>query len=131
MCQRSTRDETPDSFLFSAKAPQRIMESRAPSKTGHQVEDFIGGIVELGDKLGPLVWQFDKGKRIDAGEFAAFVELLPREHALLVASVNLIAQALVAITPAGIQFDGRRLPAPLQLDDNDELHLEPPVPTRF
>ncbi|MEO8366279.1 MAG: DUF72 domain-containing protein [Pseudoxanthomonas sp.] len=74
------RDETPDDFIFSAKAPRRIMESRAPSKTGHQIEDFIGGIVELGDKLGPLVWQFDKGKRIDAGEFAAFVELLPREH---------------------------------------------------
>jgi uncharacterized protein YecE (DUF72 family) len=57
------------------------MESRALSKTGHQIEDFIDGIVELGDKLGPLVWQFDKGKRIDAGEFAAFVELLPHEHA--------------------------------------------------
>ena len=57
------------------------MESRILPKTGHQVEDFIGGIVELGDKLGPLVWQFDKGRRIDAGEFAAFVELLPHEHA--------------------------------------------------
>jgi uncharacterized protein YecE (DUF72 family) len=75
------RDETPDGFVFSAKAPQRIMESKALSKTGHQVEDFIGGIIELGDKLGPLVWQFDKGKRIDAAEFEAFVELLPAEHA--------------------------------------------------
>ena len=75
------RDETPDDFLFSAKAPQRIMESRALSKTGHQVDDFIGGIVELGDKLGPLVWQFDKGRQIDAGEFATFIELLPREQA--------------------------------------------------
>ncbi len=75
------RDETPDGFVFSAKAPQRIMESKALSKTGHQIEDFIGGIVELGDKLGPLVWQFDKGKRIDAAEFEAFVELLPSEHA--------------------------------------------------
>lgn len=75
------RDETPDDFLFSAKAPQRIMESRALPKAGHQIEDFIGGIVELGDKLGPLVWQFDKGRRIDAGEFATFVELLPREQA--------------------------------------------------
>lgn len=75
------RDETPEDFLFSAKAPQRIMESRALSKTGHQVEDFIGGIVELGAKLGPLVWQFDKGRRIDAGEFSDFLQLLPREHA--------------------------------------------------
>jgi uncharacterized protein YecE (DUF72 family) len=74
------RDETPEGFVFSAKAPQRIMESKALSKTGHQIEDFIGGIVELGDKLGPLVWQFDKGKRIDAEEFKAFVGLLPAEY---------------------------------------------------
>ncbi len=71
------RDETPPDFLFSAKAPQRIMQSRALSKTGHQIEDFIGGIAELGVKLGPLVWQFDQGQRIDAAEFAAFVALLP------------------------------------------------------
>jgi uncharacterized protein YecE (DUF72 family) len=74
------RDETPEGFLFSAKAPQRIMESRALSKTGGQIEDFIGGIVELGDKLGPLVWQFDKDKRIDAEEFEVFVGLLPAAH---------------------------------------------------
>ncbi|MDR6842487.1 DUF72 domain-containing protein [Pseudoxanthomonas sacheonensis] len=75
------RDETPEGFVFSAKAPQRIMESKALSKTGHQIEDFIDGIVELGGKLGPLVWQFDKGKRIDAAEFEAFVGLLPTEQA--------------------------------------------------
>ena len=75
------RDETPADFLFSAKAPQRIMESRKLSATGHQIEDFIGGIAELGDKLGPLVWQFDKGRRIDAEEFATFLELLPTAHA--------------------------------------------------
>ena len=75
------RDETPTDFLFSAKAPQRIMESRKLSATGHQIEDFISGIAELGDKLGPLVWQFDKGRRIDAEEFATFLELLPTAHA--------------------------------------------------
>ena len=74
------RDETPDSFVFSAKAPKRIMESRTLSKTGPQIEDFIAGISELGDKLGPLVWQFDKGQQIDAAGFEAFVELLPTEH---------------------------------------------------
>ena len=75
------RDETPEDFVFSAKAPRRIMESKALSKTGHQIEDFIGGIAELGDKLGPLVWQFDKGSRIDAVEFEAFAGLLPAEQA--------------------------------------------------
>lgn len=72
------RDETPDGFVFSAKAPMRIMQSRTLAKTGPQVEDFVGGISELGDRLGPLVWQFDRGTRIERGDFAEFLSLLPR-----------------------------------------------------
>ena len=73
------RDETPPHFMFSAKAPMRIMQSRVLARTGKQVEDFLGGIVELGDRLGPVVWQFDRGPRIEHGDFTAFLELLPRE----------------------------------------------------
>jgi uncharacterized protein YecE (DUF72 family) len=72
------RDEAPPGFVFSAKAPKRIMGSRVLAKTGAQVEDFVGGIVELGDRLGPLVWQFDRGTRIDADDFSTFVDLLPK-----------------------------------------------------
>lgn len=75
------RDETPPGFLFSAKAPKRIMQSRTLAKTGAQVEDFVGGIATLGDRLGPLLWQFDAGTRIDRDDFTAFLGLLPREHA--------------------------------------------------
>ena len=72
------RDETPDGFVFSAKAPKRIMQSRTLAKTGPQIEDFVGGIAELGDRLGPLVWQFDQGTRIEREGFTAFLDLLPR-----------------------------------------------------
>ena len=72
------RDETPPGFLFSAKAPKRIMHARALEATGPQIEDFVGGIAELGEKLGPLVWQFDAGMRLHRDSFAAFCELLPR-----------------------------------------------------
>jgi uncharacterized protein YecE (DUF72 family) len=73
------RDEAPEGFIFSAKAPQRITMARTLSGTGAQVEDFLGGIATLGDKLGPIVWQFEKGRRVDRGELAEFVDLLPRE----------------------------------------------------
>lgn len=73
------RDEAPDGFLFSAKAPKRIMGSRALAKTGPQIEDFVGGIAELGDKLGPLVWQFEQGKKIETEDFSSFLELLPKK----------------------------------------------------
>lgn len=72
------RDETPDGFVFSAKAPMRIMQSRILAKTGPQVDDFLGGIASLGDRLGPIVWQFDAGVRIDRDDFTAFLDLLPR-----------------------------------------------------
>ena len=73
------RDETPDGFVFSAKAPMRIMQARVLAKTGPQVADFVGGISELGAKLGPLVWQFEAGRRVDADELDAFLALLPRD----------------------------------------------------
>lgn len=75
------RDATPAGFMFSAKAPKRITQARRLSGTRTQVEDFIGGISALGDKLGPLVWQFESGRRIEAEEFAGFLDLLPKRVA--------------------------------------------------
>jgi uncharacterized protein YecE (DUF72 family) len=72
------RDETPEGFVFSAKAPMRIMQSKSLAKTGPQVEDFVGGIAALGDKLGPLVWQFDAGIKLERDGFEAFCGLLPK-----------------------------------------------------
>ena len=73
------RDETPDGFVFSAKAPMRIMQSRTLARTGPQIDDFLGGIATLGDRLGPVVWQFDAGRRIERDDFAAFLDLLPAQ----------------------------------------------------
>ncbi len=71
------RDETPPGFVFTAKAPKRIMGSRKLSSTGAQVEDFVGGIATLGDRLGALLWQFDRGQSPVPEELAAFLDLLP------------------------------------------------------
>lgn len=71
------RDETPEGFVFSAKAPMRIVQSRVLATTGAQVADFLGAIASLGDRLGPIVWQFDTGPTLDRKDFATFLELLP------------------------------------------------------
>ncbi len=73
------RDETPDGFVFSAKAPQRITMSRTLANTGAQVDAFLGDIATLGEKLGPIVWQFERGRRLEREDFAAFLALLPGE----------------------------------------------------
>ncbi|QRN42172.1 DUF72 domain-containing protein [Xanthomonas oryzae pv. oryzae] len=66
------RDEVPPGFVFSAKAPRRITQARKLAGTKAPVEDFIGGIVELSDTLGPLVWQFEQGHRLQADDLDAF-----------------------------------------------------------
>jgi uncharacterized protein YecE (DUF72 family) len=72
------RDEAPPGFVFAARAPKRIMAARDVSKVGPQVDEFVGGIAELGDKLGPLLWRFEAGRAVAPDAFAAFLERLPR-----------------------------------------------------
>ena len=54
------RDETPDGFVFSLKGPRYVTQrSGSLAETGPSIERFLGsGLAELGDKLGPLLWQF-------------------------------------------------------------------------
>ncbi|MFO3703752.1 DUF72 domain-containing protein [Xanthomonas codiaei] len=98
------RDEVPPGFVFSAKAPRRITQSRKLAGTKAQVEDFIGGIVELGDTLGPLVWQFEHGHRLQADDLDAFLALLPRRagdrtlrHVLEIRDPDAVDASLLAL----------------------------------
>ena len=72
------RAETPDGFMFSLKASRFCTNRRVLAEAGESVRRFVGsGLAELGDKLGPIVWQFAPTKRFDAADFGAFLELLP------------------------------------------------------
>lgn len=69
--------QVPPGFVFSVKAPMRIVQASALAGTGGQVDAFLGGILALGDTLGPIVWQLDRGGRLRHDDFAAFLGLLP------------------------------------------------------
>jgi len=72
------RDETPEGFVFSLKATRYATHRRVLAEAGESITRFIGsGIVELGAKLGPVVWQFAPNKAFDAQDFEAFLALLP------------------------------------------------------
>jgi uncharacterized protein YecE (DUF72 family) len=74
------RDETPDGFVFSVKASRFCTNRKVLAEAGESVERFVGqGLTELGEKLGPINWQFMATKKFDPVDFAAFLELLPRE----------------------------------------------------
>ncbi|HEV7913568.1 MAG TPA: DUF72 domain-containing protein [Albitalea sp.] len=73
------RDETPDDFIFSMKASRYSTNRRELASAGESIERFVGsGISELGNKLGPIVWQFMPTKRFDPDDFEAFLALLPK-----------------------------------------------------
>lgn len=98
------RDATPEGFVFSAKAPKRIVTARKLAATGAQVEDFIDGISHLGDRLGPLLWQFEAGRALQPDDLAAFLALLPAQidgrrqrHALEVRDRSVFNAELVGL----------------------------------
>lgn len=74
------RAETPDGFVFSVKASRFCTNRRKLAEAGDSIARFLSqGLHELGDKLGPINWQFMATKRFDAQDMGAFLKLLPKE----------------------------------------------------
>lgn len=68
----------PDGFKFSLKASRFCTNRKILAEAGEAIERFLGqGIVELGEKLGPILWQFAATKKFDPDDFGAFLKLLP------------------------------------------------------
>ena len=77
---RKWAEDTPDGFVFSVKAPRYAVNKRVLAEAGHSIERFAeSGLDQLGEKLGPVLWQFAPTKKFDAADIAAFLALLPRE----------------------------------------------------
>jgi uncharacterized protein YecE (DUF72 family) len=78
---RKWRDATPEGFVFSVKGSRFCTNRKVLASAAESIERFVGqGLVELGDKLGPINWQFATTKAFDAEDFDAFLTLLPREQ---------------------------------------------------
>ena len=70
--------DTPDDFMFSVKASRFCTNRRVLAEAGESIERFFAqGVGELGDKLGPILWQFMATKAFAREDFAAFLRLLP------------------------------------------------------
>ncbi|MGV9008026.1 MAG: DUF72 domain-containing protein [Brevundimonas sp.] len=75
------RDETPDGFVFAVKASRYCTNRKILAGMGESMGRFLGqGLSALGDKLGPINWQFMATKTFDPEDFEAFLKLLPAEQ---------------------------------------------------
>jgi len=74
----SWRDETPDDFVFAVKGGRfvthlkRLVDAETPL-----ANFFASGVLALGPKLGPILWQLPENLRFDADVLESFFELLP------------------------------------------------------
>jgi uncharacterized protein YecE (DUF72 family) len=72
------RADTPDGFVFALKASRFCTNRRVLAEAGESIERYVSqGLVELGDRLGPINWQFMATKKFDPEDFEAFLKLLP------------------------------------------------------
>jgi len=70
--------EVPDGFVFSLKGPRYAVNRRVLAEAGDSIARFLdSGPLALGDRLGPILWQFAPTKKFDEADFGAFLELLP------------------------------------------------------
>jgi uncharacterized protein YecE (DUF72 family) len=74
--------DTPEGFRFAVKGSRYSTNRRVLSDplSAKSIARFIEqGLTHLGDKLGPINWQFMATKKFEADDFEGFLKLLPKE----------------------------------------------------
>ena len=71
--------ETPDDFVFAVKGGRFITHMRKLLAIDTAVANFFAsGVLALGRKIGPILWQFPPRMKFDPVRFDAFFRMLPR-----------------------------------------------------
>jgi uncharacterized protein YecE (DUF72 family) len=73
-------DQVPDDFVFAVKAPRYISHIRRLREAETPLANFFAsGLLRLGAKLGPILWQLPANFKFDAERIEAFLKLLPHD----------------------------------------------------
>ncbi|CCM78122.1 DUF72 domain-containing protein [Rhizobium mesoamericanum] len=76
----SWREETPDCFVFAIKGSRYITHMRRLRDIETPLANFFAsGLLRLGPKLGPILWQFPPRMTFNTQLFSAFFKLLPHD----------------------------------------------------
>ncbi len=78
---RKWASEVPDGFVFAVKGVRYVTNRRVLAEAEKSLTIFLdSGVIELGERLGPLIWQFQPTKKFDPDDFEKFLTLLPAKH---------------------------------------------------
>jgi uncharacterized protein YecE (DUF72 family) len=102
------REMVPDNFKFAIKASRFCTNRKILADAGESIGRFCAqGFTELGDKLGPILWQFMPTKQYEREDFRAFLALLPASrdgivlrHALEVRHESFCCREFIALARA-------------------------------
>jgi len=102
---RKWAGEVPKGFVFSLKGSRFVTNRSVLRDAGDSIKRFLNsGVTELGDHLGPLLWQFAPFKKFDEADFGGFLELLPEtfdgrrlRHAIEVRHDSFCTPAFIAL----------------------------------
>jgi len=77
---------TPDDFVFAVKGPRFLTHMKRLNEPRVPLANFLAsGVLRLGPKLGPILWQLPPSFRFDRDKLEAFFRLLPRDTKAAVA----------------------------------------------
>jgi uncharacterized protein YecE (DUF72 family) len=76
---RKWHDETPPGFVFAVKGGRFITHMKKLRDVEEPLANFFAsGVLRLGEKLGPILWQFPRQFGFYEERFEGFLELLPK-----------------------------------------------------
>ena len=131
---RSWNAKTPEGFLFAAKVPQEITHKRVLKDCDEEFKVFLTTMEALGEKLGPLLFQFGKFdkyafKSLDdfLARLVPFLKRLPKEHKFAVEIRNkdwLVPKLADVLREHGVALtliDQGWMPRPWEMKDKFDL----------
>lgn len=75
-------DETPDGFVFAVKGPRFVTHMKKLADVDAPLANFFAsGVLALGNKFGPVLWQLPPTLGYDADRLTSFFGSLPRTTA--------------------------------------------------
>jgi uncharacterized protein YecE (DUF72 family) len=131
---RSWNAKTPEGFLFAAKVPQEITHKRVLKDCDEEFKVFLTTMEALGEKLGPLLFQFGKFdkyafKSLDdfLARLVPFLKRLSKEHKFAVEIRNkdwLVPKLADVLREHGVALtliDQGWMPRPWEMKDKFDL----------
>ncbi len=131
---RSWNAKTPEGFLFAAKVPQEITHKKVLKDCDEEFKVFLTTMEALGEKLGPLLFQFGKFDKavfrsLDdfLGRLVPFLKRLPKEHKFAVEIRNegwLVPKFADVLREHGVALaliDQGWMPRPWEMQDKFDL----------